>query len=172
MENKEYKPTLYGLTVEYQDLYNQLLDSVDEDGVVDIAISQALEKKELEFNEKAVAVANVYMKFDDELDLVKKRIKALEEYKDKLEKLKKRLGDSLTDACERTGTMKIDNVYARISFRSSEQTIVDDEKLLPQEYFTETITRKPNLIKIKEDIKKGKEVQGAYIKKKNNIHID
>ena len=82
------------------------------------------------------------------------------------------MGDSLTLACERTGTMKIDNVYARISFRSSEQTIVDDESLLPAEYFTETITRKPNLTKIKEDIKKGKEVQGAHIQKKNNININ
>lgn len=165
------KPSLYNLTNEYQELYNRLLDSIDEDGVVDVAISQALVAKEAEFNEKAVAVANVYMKFGDELDLVEKRLKVLTEYKDKLKKAKKRLGDSLTDACERTGTTKIDSVYAHISFRASEQTIVDDESLLPAEYMTETITRKPNLTKIKEDIKKGKIVQGAHIEKKNNINI-
>lgn len=167
----ENKPTLYNLTSDMIDLQNQLIESIDDDGVVDTLISQALEVKEKEFTEKAVAVATVYMKFDDELELCEKRIKSLTEYRDRLKSLKKKLGDSLTTACERTNTMRIDNVNARISFRSSEQTIIDDEKLIPAEYFTETVTYKPNLTKIKEDIKKGKEVHGAHIQKKNNISI-
>lgn len=167
----ENKTSLYNLTTEYENLYNKLLESADDDGQVDETINQALVAKGKEFIDKAVAVANVYLKFDDELDMVEKRIKSLTEYRDKLKGSKKRLSDSLTMACERTGTMKIDNVYARISFRASEQTIVDDESLLPSEYFTETISYKPNLTKIKEDIKKGKEVQGAHIQRKNNINI-
>lgn len=167
----ENKVSLWVLTDEYQNLYNLLLDSADENGEVDGEISKALEAKGQEFVEKAVAVANVYIKFDDELELCEKRIKSLTEYRDRLKSLKKKLGDSLTTACERTNTMRIDNVNARIFFRSSEQTIIDDEKLIPAEYFTETVTYKPNLTKIKEDIKKGKEVHGAHIQKKNNISI-
>lgn len=162
---------LYQLSTEYIDLYDKLLESADENGEIDLAINQALEVKGKEFTEKAVAVANVYMKFDDELSAVEKRIKSLEEYRDKLKSAKKKLSDSLTLACEKTGTMRIDNVFARISFRSSEQTIVYDEKLLPKEYFNKTITYKPNLTKIKEDIKKGKEVHGAHVEKKKNINI-
>lgn len=167
----ENKISLYNLTTEYQDLYNKLFESADDDGQVDETINEALVAKGQEFIEKAVKVANVYMKFDDELDLVEKRIKELTEYKDKLKSAKKRLGDTLTLACERTGTMKIDNVYARISFRASERTIVDDESLLSSDYITETVTYKPNLTKIKEDIKNGVNVRGAHIEQYNNISI-
>lgn len=167
----ETKQSLYSLTTEYQDLYNQLIESADDDGQVDETINQSLVAKGKEFIDKAIAVANVYLKFDDELDLVEKRIKSLTEYRDKLKSAKKRLGESLTLACERTGTMKIDNVYARISFRASEQTIVDNETLLPKKYFNKTTIYKPNITKIKEDIKNGIKVKGAHIQKKNNINI-
>lgn len=167
----ENKTSLYGLTVQYQELYSRLLESADEDGAVDIEISQALAVKEEEFTEKAVAVASVYRKFDNEIALYEQEIKRLQAYKTRLEKCRDKLKDNLSTACQVVGVTKIDGMYANISFRSSEKTVVDDESLLPEEYFNVTITRKPNLTKIKEDIRKGIDVQGAHVVSKNNINI-
>lgn len=167
----ENKPSLYNLTTEMLDLQNQLYESIDDDGVVDTLISQALECKEKEFTEKAVAVANVYMKFDDEIELCEKRITALTEYRDKLKKCKNKLGDSITVACERTGIERIDNVNARISFRASESVEIDNINLIPKEYLTEKVEIKPDKTAIKKAIQSGIEIQGAYIEKHKNINI-
>lgn len=167
----ENKVSLYNLTTDMLDLQNQLIESIDDDGVVDTLISQALEVKEKEFTEKAVAVATVYRKFDNEISLYESEIKRLTTYMERLKKCRDKVKDYLSVNCERLGIEKINGVYAKISFRKSEQVIITNEKLLSSEYMIETITYKPNLTKIKEDIKKGIEVNGAHIQKKNNISI-
>lgn len=166
----ENKPSLYGLTTEYQSLYNQLIESVDEEtGEVDITISNALTAKGKEFEEKAVAVASVYRKFDNEIALYEQEIKRLQEYKERLKKCKERLKDNLSYACQTLGYEKIDGVYAHISFRTSEETIIDDEDMLEEEFIRVKV--EPNKTAIKNAIKAGIEVRGAHIEKKKNINI-
>lgn len=163
------KPSLYGLTVQYQELYNQLLESVDEDGAVDISICTALTAKGKEFEEKAVSVASVYRKFDNDIALYEQEIKRLQEYKERLKKCRDRLKNNLYYACETLGYEKIDGIYANISFRTSEETIIDDKDMLEEEFIRVNV--EPNKTAIKNAIKTGREVRGAHIEKKKNIII-
>lgn len=164
--------SLFGLTNEYIELYNALVNSADEEtGEIDTVISQALEAKGKEFVEKAVAVATVYRRLEIDICDLDGEIKRLTAIKNRLTKQSTRLKESLTVACERTGTTNINGIHANISFRKSEETVIDDINFLPKEYLTEKITYSPNKTKIKEAIKNGEEVQGAHIEVKQNIQI-
>lgn len=168
MENKR---SLYNLTTEYQNLYNKLIESADDDGVVDIAISQALAVKEKEFTEKAVAVATVYRKFDNEIALYDQEIKRLQDYKKRLEKCRNRVKENLSVACQSVGIEKIDGMYANISFRASESVEIDDLSLIPETYLVKTIKLEPAKNLIKAAIQSGIDINGAHIEKKKNIQI-
>lgn len=167
----ENKPTLYNLTTDMLDLQNQLIESIDDDGVVDTLISQALEVKEKEFTEKAVAVATVYRKFDNEISLYESEIKRLQDYKKRLENCRDRVKQNLSTACERLGIEKIDGMYANISFRSSESVEIDYMNDIPQEYIIQTVEVRVDKPALKRAIKAGKEIQGVRLVKHNNINI-
>ncbi len=62
-------------------------------------------------------------------------------------------------------------MYADISFRASEQTVIDNADAVPEEYMTVKTTYTPNKTAIKEAIKAGKEVPGAHLEQKKNIQI-
>ena len=153
------------------DLQNLLIESIDDDGVVDTLISNALEVKEKEFTEKAVAVATVYRKFDNEISLYESEIKRLQDYKKRLENCCDRVKANLSTACERLGIEKIDGLYANISFRSSESVEIDDITLIPKEYLVEKVEVKPDKTAIKNALNGGVEIQGAHIEKKKNLQI-
>lgn len=167
----ENKVSLYNLTTDMLDLQNQLIESIDDDGVVDTLISSALEVKEKEFLEKAVAVAAVYRKFDNEITLYEQEIKRLQDYKKRLENCRDRVKSNLSTACERLGIEEIKGMYANISFRSSENVEIDNLDLIPKEYLTEKVEIKPDKTAIKKAIIAGKDIQGAHIEKHKNINI-
>lgn len=167
----ENKQSLYNLTTEYQSLYNQLIESADENGEIDIAISQALAVKEKEFTEKAIAVATVYRKFDNEIALYEQEIKRLQDYKKRLEKCRDRVKENLSTACQSVGIEKIDGMYANISFRASESVEIDDLSLIPEKYLTKKVEIKPDKTAIKKAIQSGIEVNGAHIEMHNNLQI-
>lgn len=165
-------PNLYLLAKEYVELENALIASADDEtGEVDIDIAGTLEKVHGTFEEKAVAVATVYRDLKKYENNIGEEIKRLQALKKRVGHEKQRIDDYLTQACEMTGTKLISGIYANISFRKSEQTIIDDEALLPKEYLTEKVSYEPNKTKIKEAIKRGVEVQGAHIEVKNNLQI-
>ncbi len=165
-------PNLYLLAQEYKDLENALLASADEEtGELDIDISKAVEKAQGTFEEKAVAVATVYRNLGTYSGNIDAEIKRLQALKKRVDREQDRVKEYLTQACEMTGMESIRGVYANISFRKSEQTVIDDESVLPKEYVIEKITYSPDKTKIKNAIKAGQEVQGAHIEVKNNIQI-
>lgn len=165
-------PNLYLLAQEYKDLENALLDSSDEEtGEVDIDIFSAVEKAQGTFEEKAIAVATVFRNLGTYSGNIDAEIKRLKAIKKRVDRQQERVEDYLTQACEMTGTESIQGIYANISFRKSEQTVIDDESVLPEEYVIEKVTYSPDKEKIKAAIKAGQEVQGAHIEIKNNIQI-
>lgn len=164
--------SLYLLAQEYKDLETALLATADEEtGEVSVDIAAAVEKAHGTFQEKAIAVATVYRHmgtYSDEIDAEIKRLQALKKHVDKEQA---RVRDYLAMACEMTGTESIRGVYANISFRKSESTVIDDEALLPREYVVEKVTYSPDKAAIKAAIKAGQEVPGARIETKRNIQI-
>lgn len=164
---------LFVLAQEYRDLENALLSSADEEtGEVSVDIAQAIEKIQGNFEEKALAVATVWRDFDDYISRIKAEKERLTALEKRVEREQKRVEDYIAQACKMTGTESIRGVYANISFRNNPlKTIIDDEDLIPEEYITVKVERKPNMTAIKEAIKSGKEVSGAHLEQERKIQI-
>lgn len=163
--------SLWKASDEYFQLCEQLYNSTDEDGVVDAEVFENMVAARETFEAKAVACAMVYRQLEKDIADVNIELNRLKELKDSLSKKKQRLADSLSGACVKTGIDSIKGVYANISFRASEETIIDDESQIPYDYITEKITYKADKTKIKEAIKLGQIVPGAHIESKRNIQI-
>lgn len=169
----EKSVSLYGLSQDYIELYNALIETADtETGEVDIDISKALEKVQGAFEEKAIATATVYRalgKYSKDIDEEIKRLQALKKHTDGQAK---RVKDYLQEACERTGTVSLKGIYANITLKTNPpKTVIDDESLIPEEYITVKVERKPDLNAIKEAIKSGKEIAGAHLEQDKTLQI-
>ncbi|MBQ8427409.1 MAG: siphovirus Gp157 family protein [Clostridia bacterium] len=165
-------PNLYMLSKDVETLYSDLMNSVNEEtGEIDVDIAGALAVKEEEFDTKAVAVATVMRRFESSEKEIDAEIKRLTALKNRAKAVKERLKSSLSEACQRLGRTKIEGISATIGFRKSEKTVVDNEELLPDDYFNITMTKKPDLTKIKQAIQLGLDVPGAHVETVQNIQI-
>ena len=163
---------LYGLTEDCKNLYDAILASADDDtGEVDLSLVNALSVRQEEWNDKAIAVACVYRALDEDSARVGREIERLTAIKKRLERERDRVKEGLANACNALGVEKVQGMYANISFRSSEQTVIDNEEAIPDEYMTVKTTYTPNKTAIKEAIKAGKDVPGAHVERKKNIQI-
>ena len=162
---------LWKASDEYYQLCEQLYNSTDEDGVVNAEVFENMIVARETFEAKAIACAMVYRQLEKDIADVNIELNRLKELKDSLSKKKQRLADSLSDACVKTGIDSIKGVYANISFRASEETIIDDESQIPYDFINEKITYLPDKAKIKAAIKSGQVVSGAHVESKKNIQI-
>lgn len=164
--------SLYSLTDECRNLYDALMASVDEEtGEVDISLVNALAERQEAWEDKAVAVACVYRSLDEDAARVGREIERLTAMKKRLERERDRVKEGLSAAFTALGVEKVKGMYADISFRASEQTIIDNADAVPEEYMTVKTTYTPNKTAIREAIKAGKEVPGAHLEQKKNIQI-
>lgn len=164
--------SLYSLTDECRSLYDALMASVDEEtGEVDISLVNALAERQEAWEDKAVAVACVYRSLDEDAARVGREIERLTAMKKRLERERDRVKEGLSAAFTALGVEKVKGMYADISFRASEQTIIDNADAVPEEYMTVKTTYTPNKTAIREAIKAGKEVPGAHLEQKKNIQI-
>jgi len=84
----------------------------------------------------------------------------------------KRLKEYLKVNMENAGISKIENAYLAIKIKNNPPAVdIFNEKILPQEYMEIKFIETPNKIKIKNDIKKGKEVPGATLKENTRIEV-
>ena len=163
---------LYNLTAECKSLYDDIIASADDDtGEVDLSLVTALSVRQEEWNDKAIAVACVYRALDEDSARVGREIERLTAIKKRLERERDRVKEGLANACNALGVEKVQGMYANISFRSSEQTVIENEGSIPDEYMTVKTTYTPNKTAIKEAIKAGKDVPGAHVEKRKNIQI-
>ena len=163
---------LYSLSRETEDLYERLLNSLDEEtGEVDGEIANALAVKEEEFNDKAVGVAVVSRRLGATVEQIDAEIQRLTAMKKRYENAQDRLINSLSDACMRLGKTKIQGIGAVISFRKSERVVIENETEIPDEFIAVKMSKRPDLTKIKGAIKAGEEVPGAKIETVQNIQI-
>lgn len=164
--------SLYNLATEYQELYTTLVSTADEEtGEVDVDIAAALANVQGTFEEKAIATATVSRMLGNTVEEVSKEIDRLKRLKAHLEREDGRVREYLKMAMEMTGTEKVQGISASISFRKSEQTVIDNEVELPEEYITVKTTYTPNKTAIKAAIKAGNDVPGAHIETVMNLQI-
>lgn len=163
---------LYNLTNECKGLYDAILATADEEtGEADLSLVTALAERQEEWDKKAVSVACVFRALGEDSDRIGREIERLTAIKKRLDRERERVKEGLDAACRALGVESVKGMYANISYRASEQTVIDDERSLPEEYLTVKTTYTPNKTAIKEAIKAGKEVPGAHIERKKNIQI-
>ena len=163
---------LYRIGAETQQLYEQVIGTLDEEtGEVDLEAVNALEVKKEEFAAVAINYATVIRMLQRKTEEADAEIKRMAAIKDKLGRAVERMTNTLSAACQSLGFEKINGLTAAISFRKSEQTIIDNAELLPSEFVKEKVTYTPDKTAIKNAIKAGQDVPGAHVETVNNIQI-
>lgn len=158
-------------------LYNAFIDSIDEEtGEVDLAASVALDKAQAEFEKKAVDVATVVRLLDQDASAYKAEADRLAAIAKQISSRRDWLKQYLADALIQAGYEKgISGMTAKISFRTSEETIIDDAARIPDDLMKVVTTYTPDKTAIKAAIKaaqaKGETFEGAHINTKLNIQI-
>lgn len=156
----------------YLAIRDELFDTMDEEtGEVNSEVLERLNSIQESFEVKAQNVALVCLELKDKQDMIDREVARLKKLSDRAKTAQEWLENYLTDTMTSVGYERIDGTFSRISFRSSEETIIDNISLLPSEYVTEETTYKPDKKAIKAAIKAGKEVNGAHIEKKKNLQI-
>ena len=168
--------SLRNISESYLAIKDELLNSIDlETGEVlsdnSIDLTRDLENIQERFEVKAQNVALVCLELKDKKDMIDREIARLKKLSDRAKTAQEWLENYLTDTMTSVGYERIDGTFSRISFRSSEETIIDNIALLPSEYVTVETTYKPDKKAIKAAIKAGKEVNGAHLEKKKNLQI-
>lgn len=163
---------IYALTNEAENLYNLLLSTLDEEtGEVDTELANALEVKKEEFAVAATNYATVIRALKAKKSEAEAEIARISGIKDKLDKIIERMTNGLSTACRRLEITEVKGLHASVSFRKSEQTVIDDFEMIPKEYIKEKVTYSADKAAIKAAIKAGATIDGAHIETVQNIQI-
>lgn len=167
--------TLYELTQEQLSLYQLLLSSDmlnTETGEIDPELAEKIELNGLNLEEKIKSTGIVYKQLIADAKSLKEEEENLNKRRKRYEKnaeiIKKRLQNSMLTL----GRDKFNDPKVSISFRASTRVEISDEKLIPKEYMTESITYSPAKALISTAIKRGEEVPGAKLLEIQNIQIN
>lgn len=156
----------------YLAIRDELFDTMDEEtGEVNSEVLERLNSIQESFEVKAQNVALVCLELKDKQDMIDREVARLKKLSDRAKTAQEWLENYLTDTMTSVGYERIDGAFTRISFRSSEETIIDNIDELPKEFIKEKVTYYPDKAAIKAAIKAGQEVNGAHIEKKKNLQI-
>ena len=160
------KQSLYNIT-EDQRLINAMLEETG--GELTPEIEEAMMVTEENFISKAEAYGATISEYDAQAEACAQEIKRLQAFKKTCENVSKRMKERISDAMM---TFDMDKVTAgtfRFSFRKSTAVVVENEELIPEEYFrTErTICRK----ELMDALKAGEVIAGAMIETRQTLQM-
>ena len=160
------KQSLYNIT-EDQRLINAMLEETG--GELTPEIEEAMMITEENFISKAEAYGATISEYDAQAEACAQEIKRLQAFKKTCENVSKRMKERISDAMI---TFDMDKVTAgtfRFSFRKSKAVVVENEELIPEEYFhTErTICRK----ELMDALKAGEVIAGAMIETRQTLQM-
>lgn len=161
--------TLYEINTEVQKALDDLLNSIDpETGEVDEAYLHAYEDLNLQKDEKLDNIG-VYIK---EQMAMAKAIKEEEaNLKDRREKIEGKIERLKNYTADILAGEKWSNARVAFSFRKSDSVDIPDDALIPDEFIRTEVKKTPDKKAIKEALKRGQEVRGAFLIEKNNLQI-
>lgn len=162
------KLMLYEIEKEYIHLAEALIDNGGE-LTDDLSEAIALNQQNLEL--KGQCYGFIVKQMEAEVDIIDSEIKRLSALKGSRNKSIERIQETLSKAMQLYEIEEIKTPLLKISFRKSETVEIENELLLPSIYMVEKTTRQPDKALIKEAIKQGGEVLGAFIKTNKNIQI-
>ena len=165
-------PTIYEINAQIEDIIARMFDEVDEEtGEVDPQILEELTDLQMERDQKLENIGAYIKNLKGEVEAIKKELDLLkrraEAKKNKIEYLENLLASDL----QARGETKKEFARCIISFRRSEQVVITDEALIPQNLMKKKVEMTPDKVEIKNLIKVGHEVPGAELIEKQNIQI-
>lgn len=158
--------TLYQMTEEQLRL-NALLEETG--GELTPEIEEALAINEGNFLTKSENYAKTISYYKSMIDAVDNEAKRLAAIKKTCSNIVDRMKESLSNAMVAFGKEKVEVGTYKLSFRSADSVIIDDELLIPDS--CKSIEVKISKTAIKDLIKKGEEVPGAHIETNKSLQI-
>lgn len=159
---------LFEIDSEYRDILQMLEES---EGEITPEIEEALNNNEGDFLKKVTNYRNMIFKWKADLEAIKSekaRIAAIEKNRNNsIERLK----NALEYVMLNRGLRSVDlGINGSISYRKSVVTVVDEGVLSPK-WFKQTIVERPMKAEIKEALKNGEIIEGAWLEDKDNLQI-
>lgn len=142
-----------------------------EEGELTPELENALIINQKELNEKAINYAYAVKSIESDIDIISEEIARLTALKRAKTSAVDKMKDAVLNAMQFYGIEKLTSPTLTLSVRRSEAVEVPNEALLNQEYMTKKITFSPNKIAIKNAIKNGEAVEGAFIKENYSLQI-
>ena len=158
--------TLYQMTEEQLKL-NALLE--ENGGEITPEIEEALAINEGNFLNKSENYAKAIGYYKAMIDAVDNEAKRLAAIKKTCSNIVDRMKESLSNAMVAFDKEKVEVGTYKLSFRSADSVIIDDELLIPDSF--KSIEVKISKTAIKDLIKKGEEVPGAHIETNKSLQI-
>ena len=119
---------------------------------------------ESEIVNKGAGIVKLDRMFDADIKAVKSEIERLQNRKRVIESNKKRLREYTVSCLENLGQKKIETPIGNMTVRKAASTLrIIDEDSLPEKYLEIVQTYKVKKDLIKEDLKAGIEIDGAYM---------
>lgn len=162
--------SLFTIDSEIKAIIDGAFDSVDENGEVEVNLEDLLALQE----ERQVKIENIalYIKnLASEASAIKNEEIILADRRKRLERKCERLEGILMNSLIQNDEMKASSPRFEAKIRYADNTEIEDESLIPEEYLVTKTEVKPDKTAIKKAIKEGKEVAGARIVSVPHINI-
>lgn len=166
--------SLYELTQEQLHLYNMLIsgDAIDiETGEIDPVVAELLEFNSKDLDKKIVSTGLIYKQLMADVEVMKKEEENLEIRRKRRERNAELVKLRLQNAMIMLGRDKFYDPKLEISFRGSAKVEIDNESIIPREFFAEKTTYTPIKSSICAAIRDGVDVPGARLVEVKNIQI-
>lgn len=160
--------SLYHISNDLRQLFNEIGNN---DGEVTPEQETALAITQDQLEGKGVSYALVIRECESNVIAIDAEIERLTKLKEKSKSLSKKLKENISNAMKEFNIEKIDSAIIKLSFRSSKETVIEDENLLPDSCFTVKTTRTVSKTEVKKLIEEGNKINGAYIRENKSLQI-
>lgn len=162
---------LYEMNAEINEVIMAMMEGVDEEtGEVDAGLAARLDALQAERSEKIENIALWVKQLTAEGAAIKAEEDALKARRTSKEKMVARLKDYVASALQADGRAKFETARVALSFRRSEVVEVDMAKL-PAEYQKTKTEISADKTAIKDALKKGETIDGAWLVERQNLQI-
>lgn len=154
---------LYEMTTEIR----ELKALADTDPEMEVAVADTLEAIQMDFNDKALAVARISLNLAPDVEAIDNEIKRLQARKKLYANHRARLIDYLRQNMVASEITKIECPLFRITLaKGREKVIVDDQELIPDDYMrVPDVQAECDKKKVMDAHKEGEEVPGTHVER-------
>ncbi len=162
------KLSLYQIENSYLEIAQQLLDN---GGEATPELEEALAITEKDLQTKGVNYGFIIKQMDAECDIIDSEIKRLQGLKKSRTNAIERLKSGISQAMELFGIEEIKCPTLKLNFRKSETVEIIEKDKIDKKFIKIVTTESIDKIAIKDAIKAGETVAGAWIQQNKNIQI-